>query len=275
MAVNNIKLMPVSALYKVLPYAVPFCAERGSFLRGESYDFQIAYKSERVIRNARIRAKGELAPFLTIREELLSPVTFTAEDADDYYLEEGRCCLIPDALALPRKTGLNVPPNQWRAVWVTLEIPDDFQEGEYRTEFEFVTAEGEVLAKTLFTAELIDARLPETNLVLTNWIHYDCIAYQHKVTLFGDGFYKVFGEYLNAYVKTGFNMLLTPLFTPPLDTEVGARGRRHSLSASRLQKAVINSIFRIQKIRSFCHGARNQIFRAFALVYAVGRESDA
>ena len=66
MAVNNIKLMPVSALYKVLPNAEPFCAERGSFLRGESYDFQIAYFSDHVIRGATIRAYGELAPFLSI-----------------------------------------------------------------------------------------------------------------------------------------------------------------------------------------------------------------
>ena len=41
---NGIQLVPVSALYKVLPYAEPFHTERGSFLRGESYDFQIAYK---------------------------------------------------------------------------------------------------------------------------------------------------------------------------------------------------------------------------------------
>lgn len=218
---NGIQLVPVSALYKVLPYAGPFHTERGSFLRGESYDFQIAYKSEHVIWNASIRASGELAQFLTIREELLAPVTFTAENADDYYIEEGRCCLIPDALAFPRVTGLNVPPDQWRAVWVTLEVPDGFKAGDYRIRFEFVTPEGEVLAETSFTAEIIDACLPKTNLRLTNWMHYDCIAYQHNVTLFADDFYRVFGAYLDAYTKIGFNMLLTPLLTPPLDTEVG------------------------------------------------------
>ena len=219
--ISGIKLIPVSALYKVLPHTEPCRAERGSFLRGESYDFQIAYFSNRTIWNATVRARGELARFLTIREELLAPITFTSDGADDYYLEEGRCCVIPDALAFPRTTGINVPPNQWRAVWVTLDVPDDCKAGEYKIEFEFVTAEGEVLATTEFTVELINARLPKTDLRLTNWIHYDCIAYQHRVSLFSGAFYKVFREYLNAYVKTGFNTLFTPLFTPPLDTEIG------------------------------------------------------
>ena len=234
---SGIKLLPVSALYKVLPHAEPCRAERGSFLRGENYDFQIAYFSDRTIWNATVRARGEIARYLTVRVELLAPVTFTPDGADDYYLEAGRCCIIPDALAVPRTTGINVPSYQWRAVWITLDVPDDYTAGNYQIEFEFVTAEGEVLAKTEFTVELVDARLPETDLRLTNWIHYDCIAYQHGVTLFSEDFYKVFGEYLNAYVKLGFNMLFTPLFTPPLDTEVGGERTTAQLIGVKITKS--------------------------------------
>lgn len=260
---NGIQLVPVSALYKVLPYAEPFHTERGSFLRGESYDFQIAYKSEHIIWNASIRASGELAQFLTIREELLAPVTFTAEDADDYYLEEGRCCLIPDALAFPRVTGLNVPPDQWRAVWVMLEVPDGYKAGDYRIRFEFVTAEGEVLAETSFIAELIDARLPETDLRLTNWIHYDCIAYQHAVALFGDDFYRVFGAYLETYTKIGFNMLLTPLFTPPLDTEVG--GERTTAQLVKIEVTPNGYRFDFSEFRKFIRFAGAHGIKYFEL----------
>lgn len=69
----------------------------------------------------------------------------------------------------------------------------------------------------------------ESDLKITNWMHYDGIEAKHGVKLFDDGFYGVFEGYLREYVRAGNNMLLTPLFTPPLDTEIGGERRTAQL----------------------------------------------
>ena len=65
-------------------------------------------------------------------------------------------------------------------------------------------------------------------------MHYDGIASKHGVKLFGDEFYLVFAGYLREYVRAGNNMLLTPLFTPPLDTEIGGERRTAQLIGVKL-----------------------------------------
>ena len=53
-------------------------------------------------------------------------------------------------------------------------------------------------------------------------MHYDCIVQKHGVELFSDEFYQVFENYLEHYLSAGNNTLLVPLFTPPLDTQIGS-----------------------------------------------------
>lgn len=60
--------------------------------------------------------------------------------------------------------------------------------------------------------------LPESEILYTNWLHCDSIAAAHNVKPFGKGFYKILKSYLDLAVKSGMNMLLVPLITPPLDT---------------------------------------------------------
>ena len=74
---------------------------------------------------------------------------------------------------------------------------------------------------TEYELEVIDACLQSAPIKKTNWMHYDSICRMHGVEPFSLGFYKAFENYLAAYTRSGFNMLLTPLFTPPLDTEIG------------------------------------------------------
>ena len=251
-------LRPVSALYKVLPEAEPMSEQNGKMFLNESYDFQIAYKSDTVFLGGQITAHGGLAEQIEIREELLSAVTFEPEDADDYYLKSK---LIPDALTEPRVCGLAAQPGTWRAVWVTVVLPKGFAAGTYRTEFAWKDATGKVLAETSYTIEVLPAVLPETDLRLTNWIHYDCIAEKHGVHLFDDDFYKIFGEYLNAYVDIGFNMLYVPLFTPPLDTAVGAERLTAQLVGVRKENG--KYIFDFSALERFVRFAQSHGIRYF------------
>ncbi len=75
--------------------------------------------------------------------------------------------------------------------------------------------------RIFFPVEVLGKKLPETDLILTNWFHLDGICHRYGVTPFTQAFYDRFRQFLEAYVKLGNTMLLIPLFTPPLDTEVG------------------------------------------------------
>ncbi len=80
---------------------------------------------------------------------------------------------------------------------------------------------GEELACHRLTVTLIDAILPENNLLYTNWVHYDCLSETHGIPLWSDAYFDLLQKYLTNAVMHGMNTLLTPAFTPALDTPVG------------------------------------------------------
>ncbi|MBQ8685960.1 MAG: DUF4091 domain-containing protein [Clostridia bacterium] len=220
-----IKCKIVSSLEKVLPMVEPKLEESyGSMLLNERYNFQIAYYcsvTPRGKHGSRLVMRGGLAEYMTVRIEELAPSSVVNNPADDYYVmnEVG---LLPDPLVPVREVGIPMPYGQWRALWVSVSLPETVKAGVYETELELFSLEGESMAKLRYTVEVIGAKLPKTDLKLTNWMHYDCIAQTHGVRLFSEEFYAVFANYLKDYTECGFNMLLTPLFTPPLDTAIGA-----------------------------------------------------
>lgn len=218
---QKIQCKIVSSLEKVLPMVEPTQEEyQGSMFKNERYAFQIAYfcnVTPRGMHGTKIIAHGELAKYMDIRIEELAPSSIVNYPADDYYITNS-VGLIPDPLVPVQKVGIPMPYGQWRAVWVSVELPEDCKAGVYKTDFELLNIEGELLGKLSYTLEVIGACLPKTDLALTNWVHYDCISDTHGVELFSDEFYGVFENYLKEYTECGFNMLLVPLFTPPLDT---------------------------------------------------------
>ncbi len=81
--------------------------------------------------------------------------------------------------------------------------------------------DGSLLAEHKFTLNVLKKELPETKLHYTNWFHYDCLCDMHKVEIYSDRFFTILEKYLTNAALNGMNMLLTPFFTPPLDTFIG------------------------------------------------------
>ena len=86
-----------------------------------------------------------------------------------------------------------------------------------------------VIRKHELLLHVIDASLPASDLIYTNWFHYDCIADSHKVELYSDEYFEILAKYIQNAVKNGMNTLLTPCFTPALDTPVGFERRNVQL----------------------------------------------
>jgi hypothetical protein len=58
-------------------------------------------------------------------------------------------------------------------------------------------------------------------MIHTEWFHTDCLATYYDVEVFSEEHWERIKQYVENAVKHGINMLLTPIFTPPLDTAIG------------------------------------------------------
>lgn len=222
----KIYLKTISSLKKVFPDEEPCGYENcGSALLGENYNFQIAYRNEEdhPIFGIDVKAEGDLAKYTSIRKvESVPAQVLPVGLVDDYYLKNNTVGLYPDLLTpIVPPMKLCASRNQWKSIYVTISVPKWFNGGDYENRFIFYDKSGSEIGCVSYNLRVIETQLVETDLKLTNWVHYDCIADYHKVKLFGDDFYKIFDEYLRTYVDIGNNMLYVPLFTPPLDTAVG------------------------------------------------------
>lgn len=69
--------------------------------------------------------------------------------------------------------------------------------------------------------EIIGAELDFRDFIYTCWFHTDCLMSYYKFDVFSDEYWRVTENYLRTAAEYGMTCVLTPLFTPPLDTTVG------------------------------------------------------
>ena len=117
-------------------------------------------------------------------------------------------------------------PNQWRSLWFTVQPEGEIKGGTYEIRIRFEAESGESLGEEVFTLEVIPATLPDQTLIHTEWFHADCLANYYEVEIFSERHWALIGQFMQIAAQNGINMILTPLFTPPLDTEVGRTANR-------------------------------------------------
>lgn len=153
------------------------------------------------------------------------PIKQAYED-DDYISKKPG--LFPDVLHNIKEGEIELFSRQTRNFWITVEPKGEIS-GTYPILLRVTDYKGRVLAETCFTLEIIDAELPQTQICNTGWFHGDCLAKLHNVEILSDAYYELLEKYLAVYVKFGHNMILTPIFTPALDTVVGGERSTNQL----------------------------------------------
>ena len=68
---------------------------------------------------------------------------------------------------------------------------------------------------------VVPVTLPEQKLTFTQWFHGDCIAARYGVEIYAKEHWALLDKYMRMAAEHGMNMILTPVFTPALDTEIG------------------------------------------------------
>ena len=142
-------------------------------------------------------------------------------DADDYVINPGLGTGLYPELLRPLDGGnLMLRPKSYTSLWFTVDCAA-LEPGQYDVKITVKNEwRGEAFS-TNYAREVLSAKSDENELIYTNWFHYDSIVDYYGVRPFGDEFYRILGSFLDTAVTHGMNMLYVPLFTPPLDTEVG------------------------------------------------------
>lgn len=214
----------ISSLAKVFPdeeLNEPI-KNQGSSLLNETYSFQVAFRSDSLLKEICVRVESELSEWISVRRVGVVPSELPVFQDHDEHILRSTPGLYPDPLyPVTEEEKLAALPRQWRAIWITVDSEGKAKPGTYTIGINLETATGDRLGREQFELELIPAQLPEQKLLHTEWFHVDCLATEYNVEVFSERHWQFIDRYVETAVRHGVNMLLTPLFTPPLDTEVG------------------------------------------------------
>ena len=220
----TIKTTVISSLEKVFAdeelRAKPISS--ASAFNNEVFSFQVAFKSEGpLMKNVTAHIQSDIASIIQIRTVGLVPSEFPIYHDHDDHILRNQAGLFPDPLYPIDSEGLTVFPNQWRAIWVTVHLEEDVEPKSYPIHIQLKDSEENLLREESFQLDVLPASLPEQTLIHTQWFHTDGIMDQYGVDAFSEDYWLWVEKYIKTAVDHGINMLLTPLFTPPLDTEIG------------------------------------------------------
>ena len=186
-------------------------------------------ESWNAVRVFRFEVEGELSPYTKIRavenipNYLPTPVTpKLAMESDPAFLNGAKPGLYPDLLHPLIHSGCYaVCQMQLRSIWFDFNPEGKLDAGEYEIKLRITTTDGIYIREIPFTVEILPASLPEEDHICTNWFYTDCLADYYEVEPFSDRHFEICENFIKTAVENGINMILTPVFTPPLDTAVG------------------------------------------------------
>lgn len=197
----------------------------GSCLKEELFRFGLCYASEEVCESAvpvRLTVRSELAGRIAVQRVEHVPVKLAAySTTDDDYLRTTPG-LYPDLLTPLNRHNRLLLSNYLESLFIEVDTRGIERAGDYPIEFIFSDFNnGSVLARAVFHLEIIDCALPKQDLIYTQWFYCDCLMDYYGTKAFDERHWQIIENYLKTAVKNGINMILTPVFTPALDTYVG------------------------------------------------------
>lgn len=224
MSDKKIELRCLNSLAKVIAHHEldsRYFLERATTFSNEIYSFQVAYRSEQLIKGLRIEIESPLAECMTVRKVGLVPSELACYGDHDDYIISDHPGLYPDPLMPMDANGEVALPGSWSSLWITVDLKNQHPEGVYPIDVILLSADGNRMGSERIDLQVLSGSLPKQRLIRTEWFHTDCLANHYNVNVFSEEHWTLIEQYVQTAVKQGINMILTPLFTPPLDTEVG------------------------------------------------------
>lgn len=224
----NIEARILSSLEKVFPDQAPSaCTVDFSCLQNEQFAFQVALRPDRG-RNynsfdMQVKVNCDLP--VTVKQVQWVPSMLPCySDADDRYLTH-EAGLFPDPLFTAKDGLYRIMLGRWNSFFFEVSA-QDAPAGEYPIHLTFFTTdplcpepEKSITMSTKIT--VYPAALPASSLKYTCWFHGDCLADYYHVEPLSEEHWTIMEKQIRLAAFRGQNMILTPIFTPPLDTQLG------------------------------------------------------
>lgn len=189
-----------------------------SVLKNEKADFQIAFSVQKGD-TVSFAAGGELSAYLRFFTVRLIPAGLNApKKSDDYFISKNKA-EYPELL-WPIADEFTAEYDGVNTVWCEIVPSPLLPAGEHTIDFQIQVSENAPMHCSI-DITVIDAELPKQELIYTNWFHSDCLMEYYKIPVFSEKYWRVTESFLKRANEYGMNCVLTPLFTPPLDTQVG------------------------------------------------------
>lgn len=189
-----------------------------SVLKNEKADFQIAFSVQKGD-TVSFSAGGELSAYLRFFTVRLIPAGLNApKKSDDYFISKNKA-EYPELL-WPIANEFTAEYDGVNTVWCEIVPSPLLPAGEHTIDFQIQVSENAPMHCSI-DITVIDAELPKQELIYTNWFHSDCLMEYYKIPVFSEKYWRVTESFLKRANEYGMNCVLTPLFTPPLDTQVG------------------------------------------------------
>lgn len=209
-----------------------------STLRGERISLQLLASYEHAVGEVelpavilKIKPTGALADYVKIRNVRhmgVTKPTFRGPHVSTPGYLRNTPGVYPDLLEESNYGGNYVLSQDFlHSFWIDVELPDT-DEFIGINELSF-SVTGSDRRKTVVACdetvstkiEVIDAALPDQELIMTQWLYCDTLAEYYNVPVWSEEHWRIIENFAKCAVKHGQNMLFTPIFTPVLDTYIG------------------------------------------------------
>ncbi len=225
----------------------PFSHPEITALKGDVPAFQLVYSVEES-RGESLRAavegiKSELYSVRLVPSLLPCPAV---RDTNYLRTEPG---LFPDLLT-PSDGNITPVEGQFRSLWIRIPT-ENAEPGSHPVTVRVFSGAGELLFQEKIKVWILPVELPEQTLLHTEWFHADCLANYYHVPPFGAFYWQTVENFIRfAARRCGVNVLLTPVFTPPLDTEEGRE--RTDVQLVDIEKKGGRYRFGFEKLKRWC-----------------------
>jgi len=197
-------------------------------VRGETLAFQVAFKCDLLrifITDCEVEAPEGVE--VKVFNERLVPCTFPAVNEDRYIITSDPG-MFPDPLT-PIDPTLSSVRGKWNALWVAVTPGNKCAAGCHALKLHLhwkpYVPSGRVAPEYVQSMEVPlvvrDAELAPAKLICTQWFYADCLASFYHVEPWSERHWEIVENYLRDMTRHNINMLYTPLWSVPLDTEIG------------------------------------------------------
>ncbi len=258
------KTVLLSSLYKVFkdiePNVTPFSSY--TCLNNENFSFQVGLCPENegeteISVGIDSAIKDKISVYLV--KNIPSERTGN-ENSDTFHYDLTRK-EFPDLLSpIGEDEKIKIPVGEYHSIWVEVTLDGEFT-GEQNIDVTVLCGGSEKTER--FSLNIINKALPQQEILYTNWFHNDCLLTYYGVDAFSADYWRIVEGYINNAVRHGMNMILTPVFTPPLDTEVG--GERPTVQLVGVEKNGGEYTFEFSKFEKYINICLNAGIKAFEI----------